>query len=107
MELLRRSFDSSKLPPQTKKAFDNFVKAQMKAPTFLEYLRLMSMEEIGDKKAMRILSDPHLNRDKMNFISPKAAATAKKKTSTLKELSLQQLPTMYQHHNSWAMKYLH
>ncbi|EJK50298.1 hypothetical protein THAOC_30748, partial [Thalassiosira oceanica] len=84
MEGLRASFDPNNLPTRTKEAFDTYVKSRMKAPTFQEYLRLMSKDKIGDKKAMRIILDPALNWDK-NFISPREAQSAKTTLSTLED----------------------
>ena len=46
--------------------------AQSNADSFQEYLRLLSMEKVGDKKAMRIIKDPLLKWDKQ-FISPREA----------------------------------
>jgi len=71
-ELIRKSFDPAHPPWRVKSEFDDYVKAQMKDDTFQEYLRLLSMEKIGDKKAMRIIKDPCLKWDK-TFISPREA----------------------------------
>ncbi len=83
MEKLQRQFDrSSGPPPLTMQQFKNTIDGHMKAPTFVEYLRLRSMKGIGDKKAMKVIMDPEKNWDK-NFISP--ACTSKTTKSTLED----------------------
>ncbi len=83
MEKLQRQFDRSSIPPAlTMQQFKSTIDRNMKAPTFLEYLRLRSMKGIGDKKAMKVIMDPEKNWDK-NFVSP--ACTSKTTKSTLED----------------------
>lgn len=54
LESFQRSFDPRRPPTKTREQLKTYINRQMKAPTFLEYLRLRSIPSIGDVKAMKV-----------------------------------------------------
>ncbi|KAL9190441.1 hypothetical protein ACHAXT_007652 [Thalassiosira profunda] len=72
----QQSFDPRRPPTKTREQLKHHINEQMKAPTFLEYLRLRSIPGIGDAKAMKVIMDPTLDWDK-SFLSPSSSKTSK------------------------------
>lgn len=54
LEDFQKSFNPRRPPTKTREDLKNYINAQMKEPTFLEYLRLRSIPGIGDVKAMKV-----------------------------------------------------
>jgi len=54
LEKFKKSFNPRRPPTKTMEQLKLHINAQMKAPTFLEYLRLRSQPGIGDAKAMKV-----------------------------------------------------
>ena len=54
LDTFQKQFDPRRLPEKTMEQLKLHIKKQMKAPTFLEYLRLRSMPGIGDVRAMSV-----------------------------------------------------
>ena len=50
----QQSFDPRRPPTKTREQLKQHINEKMKAPTFLEYLRLRSIPGIGDVKAMKV-----------------------------------------------------
>ncbi|KAL3808725.1 hypothetical protein ACHAXA_010891 [Cyclostephanos tholiformis] len=69
LESFQKSFNPMHPPTKTMEQLKLHINEQMKAPTFLEYLRLRSQSGVGDVKAMKVIMDPTLNWDKA-FVSP-------------------------------------
>ncbi|KAL3792850.1 hypothetical protein HJC23_004775 [Cyclotella cryptica] len=81
LESFQQSFDPRRPPTKTREQLKRYINRQMKAPTFLEYLRLRSIPSIGDAKAMKVIMDPNLDWDK-TFLSPSCSKISK---STLED----------------------
>jgi len=81
LECFHKSFNPRRPPTKTMEQLKLHINEQMKAPTFLEYLRLRSIPGIGDVTAMKVIMDPKLDWDK-TFISP---SSKKKAKSTLED----------------------
>jgi ERCC4-type nuclease len=54
LEEFRKSFNPRRPPAKTRVELKNHINEQMKASTFMEYLRLRSIPGIGDAKAMKV-----------------------------------------------------
>jgi hypothetical protein len=54
LESFQNSFNPMRPPTKTREQLKLHINEQMKAPTFLEYLRLRSQPGIGDVKAMKV-----------------------------------------------------
>ena len=54
LEEFQKSFNPRRPPAKTRAELKNHINAQMKASTFMEYLRLRSIPGIGDAKAMKV-----------------------------------------------------
>ena len=54
LESFQKSFNPMQPPTKTREQLKLHISQQMKAPTFLEYLRLRSQPGIGDAKAMKV-----------------------------------------------------
>eukprot|EP00581_Thalassiosira_minuscula_P011101 CAMPEP_0183717988 /NCGR_PEP_ID=MMETSP0737-20130205/11377_1 /TAXON_ID=385413 /ORGANISM="Thalassiosira miniscula, Strain CCMP1093" /LENGTH=1003 /DNA_ID=CAMNT_0025947467 /DNA_START=197 /DNA_END=3205 /DNA_ORIENTATION=+ len=76
LELFRQNFNPRRPPTKTREELKNYINEQMKAPTFLEYLRLRSIPGIGDVKAMKVIMDPTFDWDK-SFLSPSSSKRSK------------------------------
>merc|ERR1711957_1067432 len=69
LECFHKTFNPRRPPTKTMEQLKVHISEQMKAPTFLEYLRLRSIPGIGDVNAMKVIMDSKLDWDK-TFISP-------------------------------------
>ncbi|KAL7548504.1 hypothetical protein ACHAWF_011782 [Thalassiosira exigua] len=78
----KRSFDPLRPPSTTMDDLKERIKEEMRAPTFREYLRLISQPRVGPVKAMKVINDPDLDWDK-NFMCP--SCTTRKGKSTLED----------------------
>ena len=54
LEQFQKTFNPRRPPTKTREQLKDYINAQMKTPTFLEYLRLRSIPGIGDVKAMKV-----------------------------------------------------
>ena len=54
LEQFQKTFNPRRPPTKTREQLKDYINAQMKTPTFMEYLRLRSIPGIGDVKAMKV-----------------------------------------------------
>ena len=79
---LQKSFDPLHPPDTTMEDHKNCIDREMKAPTFQEYLRLLSIKGNGPVKVMKVIKDLDLDWDK-SFMCP--SSYFKKTKATLED----------------------
>ena len=73
---IKAAFNPSSVPTITMDDLKKEIALHMKDPTFVEYLRMRSIEKMSDAKAMKDIMDPKLGWNE-DFISPCQSKTSK------------------------------